>query len=142
MEQRRTRYGWTVRLDPGEELVTALTEFASRENVRAGALSGLGSVRDAELGYFVRARGAYERRAFGGDADYEILALTGNFSEREGRAFLHAHMVIAGPDYVAHGGHLFRGVIAVTCEAHIVTDPDVQRRRRREDLAFDALELR
>jgi len=141
MEHRRTRFGWTVRLDPGEEIVQALNEFAARENVRAGLVSGLGSVSEAELGYFVRATKGYERRVFTG-SDFEILSLTGNVSEFDGRPFLHAHVVLAGSDFAAHGGHLFRGVVALTCEAQIVTDPDAQRRRRREDLGFNPLELR
>ena len=49
--------------------------------------------------------------------------------------------MIAGPDFVAHTGHLFRGVVSVTCELHVVTDPEVQRRVARGDLGFNPLEL-
>lgn len=141
MEYRRTRFGWTIRLDPGEEIVASLTEFGAAENVRAAAVTGIGSVRDVELGYFVRESHDYVRRPFGG-ADYELGALTGNFSELDGRSFLHAHVVIAGPDLAAHTGHLLRATVAVTCELHVVSDPDPQRRRRRDDMGFHPLELR
>jgi uncharacterized protein len=141
VEHRRTRFGWTVRLDPGEEIVAALAEFAGREHVRAGEVTGIGSVSEAELGYFVRSTGQYVRRRFAG-GDSEIGSLTGNFSELDGRPFLHAHVVIAGPDWAAHAGHLLSAIIAVTGEFQIVSDPDPQRRRKDPERGFHPLELR
>lgn len=137
MESRRTRYGHVLRLDPGEEIVGSLTSFADREGIRAGAISGIGAVGETELGFFDPARAAYVRRTFPGD--HEIGALTGNFSVLEGRPFPHCHIVIAGEDFVAHTGHLFRGVVTVTCEIQIVTDPDVIPRVRAEGSAFAQL---
>jgi len=139
MQARRTRYGWTLRLDPGEDVVEALNAFAAREGVRAGLISALGAIGDPELGFFVRGTGDYVRQVFEGD--HEIGALTGNFSELDGRPFAHCHAVIAGRDFTARTGHLFRGRITVTCEVQVVTDPETQRRVRRDDLAFTPLEL-
>jgi len=110
-----------------------------REGVRAGAVSGLGAVGPVELGFFVRETASYVRRVFEGE--HEILSLTGNFSELDGRPFPHCHLVISGPDFVAHGGHLFRAVVTVTCEIHVVVDPDPQRRVRRPELGFNPLDL-
>ena len=139
MQSRRTRYGWTLRLDRGEDIIETLAAFAAREGVRAGSISGLGAVGEAELGFLVRETGEYVRRVFTGD--HEIGALSGNFSELDGRPFAHCHAVIAGPDFVAHTGHLFRGSVTVTCEIQIVTDPEVQRRARTPELGFNPLEL-
>ncbi len=139
MQSRRTRYGWTLRIDRGEEVIGSLAAFAARHGVRAGLISGLGAVGEAELGFFDPATRGYERRRFAGD--HEIGALTGNFSELDGRPFPHCHIVIAGPDFVAHAGHLFRATVSVTCEVQVVTDPEPQRRARREDLGFNPLEL-
>jgi predicted DNA-binding protein with PD1-like motif len=38
------------------------------------------------------------------------------------------------------GGHLFRAVVTVTCEAQIVMDGGTLRRARRPDLGFNPLE--
>ena len=139
MQTRRTRYGWTLRLDAGEDIVESLAEFAAREGVRAGMIAGIGAVGETELGFFVRETGEYVRRVFSGE--HEIGALNGNFSALDGRPFPHCHIVLSGPDFVAHTGHLFRGIVTVTCEIQVVTDPEVQRRVRREDLGFNSLEL-
>ena len=139
MQARRPRYGWVLRLDPGEEIVETLATFAAREGVRAGLISGLGAVGETELGFFVPTTGEYTRRVFTGD--HEIGTLTGNFSDLQGQPFPHCHIVLSGPDFVAHTGHLFRGRVSVTCEIHVVTDPEPQRRVRREGRGFSSLEL-
>ncbi|MBI5711014.1 MAG: DNA-binding protein [Candidatus Eisenbacteria bacterium] len=139
MQVQRTRYGYALRIDSGEEIVASLTEFAKREGVRAGLISGLGAVGEVELGFFVRASGQYVRRTFTGE--HEIGSLTGNFSELDGQPFPHCHILIAGEDLVGHTGHLFRGVVSVTCEVQVVLDPGTFRRARRPDLGFNPLEL-
>ncbi len=139
MEFQRTRYGYAVRIDAGEEIVESLAAFAAAEGVRAGSISGIGSVVDPELGYFVRPSRDYTRRVFAGD--WEVGALTGNLSELDGRPLPHCHAVIAGADFAAYAGHLFRGVVAVTCELQVVTDTGVLRRVSRPDLGFNPLEL-
>jgi len=138
VKHQRTRYGHVLRLDPGEEIVASLRAFAEAEGLRCGLVSGLGAVGRTELGFFVRATGTYVRRVFEGE--HEIGVLTGNLSELDGRPFPHCHIVIAGEDFVAHAGHLFSGVVTVTCEIQLVTDPAMLRRVARPDLGFNPLE--
>ncbi|HTR97574.1 MAG TPA: PPC domain-containing DNA-binding protein [Candidatus Acidoferrales bacterium] len=140
MQAQRTTYGWILRLDRGEEIVGSLAAFAAREGIRAGFLSAIGAVGEAELGFFGPERRTYERRTFTGD--HEIGSLTGNLSELEGRPFAHCHIVLAGPDFIAHTGHLFRGVITVTCEVQIVTDPGVLARLSRPAEGFNPIDPR
>jgi hypothetical protein len=139
VEYQRTRYGYALRLDSGEDVVLSIASFAEKEGVRAALLSGLGSVGDPELGYFVRATRNYVRRRFAGE--WEIGSITGNLSELDGRPFPHCHVVIGDADFTSHTGHLFAGRVTVTCEIQVVTDPGVLRRARREDLGFNPLEL-
>ena len=138
MKYRRTRYGYVIRIDNGEEIIAALRDFARVEGVRAGLISALGAVGETELGFFVRSTGQYITRTFPGE--HEIGSITGNFSDLEGEPYPHCHAVIAGEDFVAHTGHLFRGVVTVTCEVQVVTDPDAMRRARRADLGFNPIE--
>jgi uncharacterized protein len=139
MQIQRTRYGYAVKIETGEEIVASLAGFARQENVRAGLISGLGAVGECELGFFIRATRQYVRRVFSGE--HEIGSLTGNFSELDREPFPHCHVVIAGEDLAAWTGHLFRGVATVTCEVQVVTDPGVFKRTRRPDLGFNPLEL-
>ena len=138
MKAQPTRYGWALRLDSGEEIVAALRAFALAQGIRSGQISGIGAAGGIELGYFVRGTREYVTKRFEGE--YEIGALTGNFSELDGAPFPHCHVVIGGEDFVAHTGHLFHAAVTVTCELQIVTDPEVLRRVRRPDLGFNPVE--
>lgn len=138
MKAQATRYGWVLRLDSGEEIVESLRAFAADRDIRCGLVSGLGAVGETDLGFFVRSTGQYVTRRFTGE--HEIGSLTGNISELEGRPFPHCHAVIAGEDLVAHAGHLFRGVVTVTCEISIVTSPEGLRRAARPDLGFNPID--
>jgi len=140
VEFQRTRYGYALKIDAGEEIFATLQGFAESQGLRAGAIFGLGAVGETELGFFVPATRTYVRRVFAGD--HEIGSLIGNFSELDGKPFPHCHLVIAGEDFVAHAGHLFRGIVSVTCEVQIVTDPGVLRRVRQDDRGFHPLSLR
>ena len=42
-------------------------------------------------------------------------------------------------DFSAWTGHLFRGVVTVTCELQVVTDPGVLVRESRPDLGYNPL---
>jgi len=139
MEFQRTRHGYALKLDSGEEIIAALAAFAASQSVRAGMISGLGAVGETELGFFVRETGSYIRRTFSGE--HEIGSLTGNFSELDGKPFPHCHIMIAADDFVAYTGHLFRGLVTVTCEIQVVTDPGVLIRVRRPELGFNPLAL-
>lgn len=139
MESQRTRYGWALKIEPGEEIVATIQSFAAARGIRAGSISGIGAVGETELGFFVPGTREYVRRTFRGD--HEIGALTGNLSELDGQPFPHCHMVLAGEDFVAHTGHLFRGVVTVTCEVQLITDPGTLRRIKRPDLGFHPLRL-
>jgi len=114
MKGFKTKQGYLVRLERGEEVHAALTSWAAETGLQGAALSGLGAVQDVELGFYHLDRREYERRSEQGP--FEILSLTGNLSLVSGRPFLHAHVVLLRDDFTVTGGHLFRAVISVTGE--------------------------
>lgn len=103
-----------LRLDRGEDLFSNLEDFASRENLKSGHLSGIGALQDCELGFYHLHSKTYDRRMFAEEA--ELLSLDGNLSYFDGKPFFHIHTVLGGPDFHCYGGHLFSAKVAVTCE--------------------------
>jgi predicted DNA-binding protein with PD1-like motif len=140
VEYQRTRFGYVLRLDRGEDILESLARFATEQGVRSGWISGLGSVTDPELGFFLRDSQSYEKRRMEGE--FEIGALTGNLTEMEGKPFPHCHVVLGDRTFAATAGHLFQGTVSVTCEVMIVTDPTALRRTRRDDLGFHPIEIK
>jgi predicted DNA-binding protein with PD1-like motif len=107
-----------LRLDRGEDLAAGITAYCDEKGIRNAQVAGIGAVEDVELGYYdLDARQYLRCRPKG---IFELLSLAGNVTQVDGRAFLHAHAVLAGRDLSLTGGHFFGGRIAVTGEIHIV----------------------
>jgi uncharacterized protein len=103
-----------VRLDPGDDLLGSLIEVVRREQITAAAISGIGTVRKTTLGYFDVQRREYLKREL--PEVLELVSLQGNLTWVDREPFIHAHVVVSGPDFLAHAGHLFQAEIAVTGE--------------------------
>lgn len=117
MRSRAVAGGFLVRLDRGEEVIETLTVFAARRKIACAFLQGIGAVEKTEIGYFDLARKRYRRRAVSPVA--EVVGFGGNISILEGRPFIHAHIIIVGPDHRVTGGHLFSATVAITLEVYV-----------------------
>jgi predicted DNA-binding protein with PD1-like motif len=108
---------WLVVLRKGERITASLLEFAAQARLDGGWVSGLGSVKNAELGFYDLEKRTYYRRKF--EEDMELGALQGNFARAGRERILHAHAVLGGPEMIAMTGHLFEAEVAVVCEFHV-----------------------
>jgi len=120
--------GFFLRFDRGEDLPGRLTEFL--RGFGSAVFSGIGAVEQTTLGYYDLARREYSRREYPGSM--ELVSLTGNLAWADDQPIVHTHAVIAGPDCVAHGGHLFAARISVTGEVMVWTS-DERRQRALDD---------
>ena len=128
MEYRKFDQGYVLRLDPGEEIVASLTRLVEQENVQLGTVSALGAAGDVTIGIFnTREKQYYSQRYQG---DYEISALVGNVTRKEGEPYLHLHITIGNPvTGEVHAGHLTSAVISATLELFLqVWDGQVGRK--------------
>jgi len=70
----------------------------------------------------------YDTKTFGGM--FEILSLKGNITMLGDGPLAHLHIVMAGPDYSAFGGHLDKAIADPTCEiALLLLDHEVRREK-------------
>ena len=106
MEYKKTKFGYLVRLLRGEEVISSLTSLAEKEKIQSGFLFGLGAVANPKLGYYDMKTKEYQSETFEGE--FEIVNLTGNISQLDGKPFIHAHMTISDEECRAFGGHLCR----------------------------------
>ena len=110
---------YILRLEIGEEIITALKETCKELEIRAGKVSGIGVLRSAKISYFDRGSGAYLHRELSGNM--EMTSLMGNISSMAGEPFPHLHVTLADKDFQLYGGHLSAGEIGVTGE--IILEP-------------------
>lgn len=118
MQYKKTKFGYLVRLMRGEEIIASLTELAEKERIQSGFLFGLGAVANPKLGYFDLKTKEYQSETFEGE--FEIVNLTGNISQLEGKPFIHAHLTISDQECKAFGGHLFSAQVHATGEIAII----------------------
>ena len=115
-----------VRLERGESVHPMLATLAEREKIRGGFFSGLGAIRDPEIGFYDLERRAYDRRRF--DGEFEVGSLTGTLSIADGVPHVHMHAVLSDRECRALAGHVFAMTVGATVEIHIdVSDTEIER---------------
>jgi len=111
---KRTLMG---QLSYGDDLYEGLTQIAYRENIRCGRIHGLGATTFARVAFYDQNTNRYNPLEFTGGM--EILGLFGNFSVRNGKPFVHAHIVLGDAEGKVFGGHLLPGTKLFACELFI-----------------------
>ena len=121
MEYRKFSQGYVLRLDPGEEIVSSLTRLVEEEGA-------LGAANDVTIGIFNTVEKQYYSHRYQGD--YEISALVGNVTRKDGAPYLHLHITIGNPvTGEVHAGHLSSATISATLELFLqVWDGQVGRK--------------
>jgi len=120
MQTARDGTRWVLRLDDGQDLFEALSTFADREGVTAGAVVlGIGMFRRASFGYWDGTR--YLPHDL--DVLHEVVALHGTIARADGRPSIHLHGAVAGPDHRIVGGHLLRATVGVLQEIVVEVFP-------------------
>jgi uncharacterized protein len=118
---------FVVVFDEGEDVMSALEGFAAAQSLSAAEFTGIGAFSRAVLGFFEMETHDYARIEVG--EQVEVLSLLGNVADHEGKARLHAHVVLGRRDGTAFGGHLLEATVRPTLEVILTESPRHVRRR-------------
>ncbi|HKO46360.1 MAG TPA: PPC domain-containing DNA-binding protein [Polyangiaceae bacterium] len=112
----------------GDEVMTALSDFARVEQVTAASFTAIGAVRAAEVGWFDFEKTKY--KAMRHDDQLEVLSLVGDIGlSADGRATVHAHATLGRESGRAFGGHLIAATVSPTLEVFVTTYPKPLKKR-------------
>ena len=128
-----------VRLEKGEEIITALTQAVHDAGIKGGFFYGLGVGMNLELGYFDAHKQTYIKKVF--PDEYEFTSFLGNVSSVNGELTLHCHVTITDAQFKAFGGHLFRGTVPATMEIIIFPFTEPLTRKKDQATGLNLLEL-
>jgi predicted DNA-binding protein with PD1-like motif len=124
MDGRRT---YALVLAAGDEVATALLDFAKQHAVAAGHFTAIGALRDVRLAWYDPERKAYKvmwvRR------QVEALSLIGDIGLANGQATVHCHITVGLDDATVRGGHLVAATVSPTLEVIVTVEPAVLRKR-------------
>lgn len=139
MQIKKLPQTFIIRLDPGEEIMTALTDIAKSENIRLAAVSGIGAVNDITIGLFDPVNKQYLKNDF--KDNFEMVSLTGNISTMNGETYPHLHMAVADVKGKVYGGHLNKAVVSATAEIFISVIDGAVDRAFSEKIGLNILKL-
>lgn len=133
-------YNYLIRVDKGEQLVAALTEFAGKQNVAGGWVSGVGGALWAEVGFYNLDIKQYAWRRL--DQLLEIVSLSGTLAWSNNQPVLHLHGVFSDQNMQLYGGHVKELEVGGTCEIFLhVWNKSQLSRSHSEEIGLKLLDL-
>lgn len=104
---------------PGDEVMSGLTEFAEKNHITSGYISGIGGLATATLGWGDPEKGGVKTIPVAQKC--ELASFLGNISMQRGKIYVHAHAVVSFSDGSTKGGHLVDAHANPFVEIFVVT---------------------
>ena len=113
---------FAVILETGEEVLTCLQRFVTREHLLAAQITAIGALSDVVLMYFDWDKKDYLKIPV--REQVEVASLIGDVAEApSGEPALHLHLVVAKRDGSAMAGHLGEAHVRPTLEVIMTESP-------------------
>lgn len=129
---------WFGRFEENEEIIVALTKFCEENNIQTGWFSIIGGVKKSVIAFYDRMQKKYLQMPM--DEFAEILHCSGNIALKEGKPFIHSHIVLGAKDGTAYGGHLMAGKV-FAAEIYIKKFDKTVERKMDENTGLGLLEV-
>jgi predicted DNA-binding protein with PD1-like motif len=109
---------YRVNMTKGDDILSGLTEFAEKYNIRNGYFSAIGAIDKALFGWTEIGRaadGTNLQKRIELNQEAEIVSLLGSISRNaQGQGVVHAHGVVSLPDGSVRGGHWWQARVSIT----------------------------
>lgn len=141
MKEKDVEIGFILRIEKGEEVIASIADFCARRGIGAALFSGIGAVKDIEIGYYDSDARDYFFRFE--EVAHEVASMQGNVALVDGKPFVHAHAVLSKCDETCAtiGGHIKKARVAVTLEVSLTPLPTPLTREMDEAIGLKLLAL-
>ena len=109
MQYRQDGDTYIIYLEKNEPIMATLTQFCKDQSIINGQLSGIGAIKEIEVGAYDLALKEYVTKKF--DEIWELTSYQGNVLLKDGEPFIHAHITISNHSLDVKGGHLFEAQV-------------------------------
>jgi Predicted DNA-binding protein with PD1-like DNA-binding motif len=130
---------YVLRLEPGEEVRSKLTEFIEQENIGGGYFIAFGAFCRARLRYFDVAAKEYRNHEI--DQQVEVVSLLGNIAWVDGKPKIHMHVAVSDGQTRTYSGDMEEGYARPTLELFLTKLPGEIRREKDPESGLDLLSL-
>ncbi|QKZ13411.1 PPC domain-containing DNA-binding protein [Spirosoma sp. KUDC1026] len=111
---------YAVIFSTGDEVVSGLTEFAQKYDVKSAHYTAIGDAKSAKVGWY-----DYKRKQFKviPISEAEVTSMVGDIAVFNGKPVAHTHLNLATEDGISHGGHLLELFVGPTLEVFVTVEP-------------------
>lgn len=129
-------------METGEDVLTGLDRFARHVGIDGAQFTAVGAISEGTLGFFDPDISGYREIPI--DEQSEVVSLLGDITRGAGDNMdpqVHGHLVVAGADGHARGGHLLRAIVRPTLEVIVTETPAHLRRQEDPDTGLALIDL-
>ena len=114
MQHEKDGDTYIIYLEQGESIMASLTQFCKDHQIINGQISGIGAIKEIELGAYDLKNQEYITHKL--DDPWELTSCLANIQLKDEEPFIHSHINISDHDLTVKGGHLFEAKVAVVGE--------------------------
>ena len=123
LDQKGGRRTFALILKTGDEVMSCLSAFATRQRVAAAQITAIGALSDLVLKYFDWDKKEYLDIAV--DEQVEVASLVGDVAlDPKGNPAIHVHLVVGKRNGSAMAGHLGKAHVRPTLEVIVNESPE------------------
>lgn len=113
---------YRVNFTKGDEILSGLTEFAEKNQIRNGHFTALGAIDRGLFGWTDVERGIGQKK-IDLNQEAEIVSLMGSISvNSQGQSNVHAHGSVALSDGTVKGGHWWEARVSIIAEVFVTEE--------------------
>jgi hypothetical protein len=114
MQYKQLDEDYFIYIEKNEKVMDTLTRFCKDQDITNAKISGIGAVKQSEIGAYDTVGKEYIRKQF--PDVWELVSYEGNVTLKDGDPFVHGHVVLSNHDMKTIGGHLFEMTVAAVGE--------------------------
>ena len=114
MQYKQVDKDYFIYIEKNKKVMDTLIRFCKDQAITNVKISGIGAVKQSEIGAYDTVVKEYMRKQF--PDVWELVSYEGNVTLKDGDPFVHGHVVLSNHDMKTIGGHLFEMTVAAVGE--------------------------
>ena len=103
-----------IYIEQDESIMETLTQFCRSKDIINAQISGIGAIKEIDLGAYDLKNKEYVRKFF--NNLWELTSFQGNVILKDNEPFIHAHITMSDHHLDVKGGHLFEAKVGAVGE--------------------------
>jgi predicted DNA-binding protein with PD1-like motif len=139
MQYKQINDDYFIYIEKNEKIMETFTQFCIKNNISNAKISGIGAVKNTEIGAYDILKKQYIKKKF--DNILELVSFEGNITLNNNAPFPHAHVVLSDHDMNTYGGHLFETIVAAVGEFYLKKIDNEAYRKLNDDIGLPCIVL-